>query len=168
MDAQAGIKEPDYTELDNSIAIGGLHKIFEYNRNWVNDAVAPILGDEYVSKDALKEAYYHYLKPGILDTIREAEIALLGHSLGDPDMSEDSTFLYGNILSVLLTDYSWGKTLEALEYERKLDFFGFARKWCISKPDLRLDSDYSNPVARGKLDSAMSDILGNVKREDTK
>lgn len=164
IDTIAGIKEPDYSVLDSYIIARDLQEIFKYNYKWASDAVDPIFNKENATKDALKKAYFRYLKPAIFETIREGETLILGHSLGDPDMPEYSLLIYCNVFGTLLVEENWYKTLKETNYQQKLYFLRLVREWCKNKPDLKPDFDYSNPDIKGKIDLVLSHILENVKR----
>ena len=165
IDTIDGVKEADYSELDNGIAAGNLHELFKYNLRWANDRLSPVFNDENATKNAFKKTYFSYLKPALFDTIREVETFVLGHSLGDPDMTENSILLYGNSLGTLFTEASWNSHLEEINYQQKLNFLRFVREWCKNKPDLEPNFDYSNPDVRKKFDSVISNILENVKKQ---
>ena len=165
IDTMAGIKEPDFSELDNSIVTGSLHEIFKHNSKWANDRLSPVFDDENATKDALKEAYFSDLKPALFEAIREAETSVLGHSLGDPDMPENSILLYGNALGTLFAEGGWNSHLEKINYQQKLNFLCLVREWCKNNPDLEPDFDYSNPDEKKKYDSVISNIFANVNNQ---
>jgi predicted DNA-binding ribbon-helix-helix protein len=164
IDTIAGIKEPNYSDLDNAIISGKSHETFKHNYERVNDEVARVFNNDNATKDDYKKMYFGYLKPAIFENIRDMEASVLGHSLGDPDLPENSTILYGNVLGILLTEENWGKNLEEINYQQKLHLLRLVREWCKNKPNLKPDFDYSNPDMKGKIDSILSNILENVKR----
>jgi hypothetical protein len=166
IDTIAGIKEPDYSDLDNNInefIAGNFQAISKYDNKWVNVALSPVFKKRITPKDALEEAASRYLKFGFFDTIRAAESAILGHSLGNPDMPENSLEIYGFILGILLYEKDSGKVLEEINYRQKLNFLRLVREWCMSNPDFEFTNYYSNPDMKKKIDSAMSNIHNNVK-----
>ena len=86
IDTMAGIENSDYSDLDSNIANGDFKAIYQYNENYLYDAMGKIANREDVVKKDLEVFDNQYLLPSLINQIRFQEIEILVHSLGEPDI----------------------------------------------------------------------------------
>ena len=141
IDTLAGIKNPDFTDLDSNIANGDFKAIYEYNENYLYDAMGKIANREDVVKKDLTDFDDQYLLPSLIDQIRFQEIEILTHSLGEPDMSHESIGRYSTILTWILADNpQFLKELVKLPHVKIINFLTFIRGWVKDNPSVNDDN----------------------------
>ena len=141
IDTLAGIKNPDFTDLDSNIANADFKAIYQYNENYLYDAMGKIANRDDVVKKDLEVFDNQYLLPSLIDQIRFQEIEILVHSLGEPDMSHKSIRLYSTILAwILLDNPQFFKDLMKLPYVKRRNLLTSIREWVKDNPDINDDN----------------------------
>ena len=168
IDTIAGIKEPDYSDLDSLCPTGNLPDllaIFDYNETWAWGASSIAkAGKRYssVSLDTI-ESVFHFSRlkevlmtkipkegfvmlepdknamPSTINMIRFLEIGILNHSLGDPDMSDSPILLYIKGLTTVLGDAAFNQRLMKLPYLLRINFLVLLREIAKEHPDVTED-----------------------------
>ena len=140
IDAISGIKEPGYADLDSYL---GELDSFNACLGETNQILYGFL-EHFKKKDRSKDDSAKLLSKTILfieDLIRCYEIGNLKHSLGDPDMSQNSKNQYLLILSVHAEFEPLNKLFEESTYRQKLAFFAELRQWCNNNPETEINTD---------------------------
>jgi hypothetical protein len=167
IDTIAGIKEPDYSDLDNQIITGDIKSIFLYSLDWYIKGISNLVPKESTNKDKTKTDYKRidkiFVKPSIIEKIRFAEIHYLGHSLGEPDISENSMITYHNTLITLIIKDSWDKVFKALPYSSKIRFLTSLRKYFKDNPDHKHFND--SMKEKKNFYSIISTLLNEAKKD---
>ncbi len=147
IDFVAGIKEPDYADLDEAITNLDFEAIYKRNDYYLfKDIEATI--DSIEANPDKEKAYLDRAKNTLtllsIDLIRHIEIKYLNHSLGEPDISRDSISLYQRLLPGL-DDY-FGQ-IEALDYMKRLDLFVGLRDLCKNNAEnIRQDNQILSKI----------------------
>lgn len=170
LDAIANLKKSDYTDLDICLFesnFGSGHTI----SLWRSEAEHVIFtSKENHTKDDLAK-HYSAMKLYSMDTIRYLEIVHLRHSLGDPNMSDESIDLYLEILLALAEKKSFDKLEKSLQkstYRKRLAFFTRLRQWCKDNPIVEITNDSMddpNIERNDSLCSIISTILKDIEGE---
>ena len=173
IDILAGVKQPDYSDLDISMITGDFQSTSDQSRKLMSDAVDTILIDKNSARNilikALRNAYNRYIKPSMFDSLRNTEVSFLGHSLGDPDMSENALLLYAASLVTLDKDEQLSTKLKEMKYSPKLELIRLVRDWCMKNAVLgsSLDTiDFNDPLNHDLKNNFYSMILSSI--EDVK
>jgi hypothetical protein len=128
VDEIAGINNPDYSNLDIAIAENDFSAIREYSDQKLIDQVHGMRGKQSeltVSKWA--KILEGWTLPSLRHNIMILESTILGHSLGDPDMSPEYLRAYHNLLFGF--DYGRNEDDYGATYQEKIDtFMGFRKK----------------------------------------
>jgi hypothetical protein len=141
IDTMAGIENSDYSDLDSNIANGDFKAIYQYNENYLYDAMGKIANREDVVKKDLEVFDNQYLLPSLIDQIRFQEIEILVHSLGEPDMSHKSIRLYTTILAwISLDNPQFFKDLMKLPYVKRRNLLTSIREWVKDNPSVNDDN----------------------------
>ena len=157
IDINAGIKDPDYSDLDDYIAKGDMESIYQRNDRHLFDAIDRITNKKDVSEKELTDFDSRYLLPSLIDQIRFQEIRLLGHSLGEPDMPIKSIHLYSDILTwILANNPVCLERLMKLSWVLKVRFLTEIRKLVKDNPD----EDDRN------IDSTVSKLITNLEAQN--
>jgi len=135
IDTMSGIKNPDYSDLDASIAKNKIGAIYSYN---VQQYLTRML-DKTPSQATYSEKQRLNLLNNV-DHITFQETTLLGHALGDPEMKDRSIELYSYALWQILVRPKLIDRISKLAYIKKIRYFVHIREWVIEKPYLKYGS----------------------------
>lgn len=148
IDTIAGIKEPDYSDLDDNITKGNFQAIFKASEKALYQAmheIAALPNDTPGMKAKLEKFSHNWLQPATTDNIYYYESAWLTHILGEPDMSLASRGLYVHTLKTISLDPNINEwTLKLPTYDKRMKFFLGIRVWCKNNPD-ELKKYYTRP-----------------------
>ena len=158
IDTNAGIKDPDFSDLDDNIAKGDMESIYQRNDRHLFAEIDRLANKKDVSAKELTDFDSRYLLPSLIDQIRFQEIRILGHSLGEPDMPIKSILLYSDILTWILADNPAGlERLMKLNWVLKIGFLIEIRKLVKANPE----EDDRN------IDSTVNELITNLEEQDT-
>ena len=153
----AGIKNPDYSDLDNNLANLDFEAIYKYNDVKLFDAIGEITNRDDINKENLEDFNEQYLLPSLIDQIRFQEMRILAHSLGEPDMTQDSIRLYSGILTSILADIpTFFDALLKIPHIKRIHFLSVLRNWVKENPDVTDDQ---------VVNSKIHEILTDVKKD---
>jgi len=157
IDTMAGIKNPDYSDLDNNLANLDFEAIYKYNDVKLFDAIGEITNRDDINKENLEDFNEQYLLPSLIDQIRFQEMRILAHSLGEPDMTQDSIRLYSGILTSILADNpTFFDALFKIPHIKRIHFLSVLRNWVKENPDVTDDQ---------VVNSKIHEILTDVKKD---
>ncbi len=185
IDAIAGIKEPDFSDLDSYLAKYNLDDLTqsEVEQLFVDvDLVLKKIETEVNPNKRTLTKLENRIESGVLSFIREEEIFYLNHSLGTPDMSPESILLYFQIMlpdSIVdrvrglmyhtLNDQQLNiyyvvlpepviKIRTKLTYVQRINYFVDLRHWCKEHPEaLKARSE--------NFDVEMLAIINNIEKD---
>ena len=140
IDILAGIENPDFSDLDDKLAKLDLNSIYEDNNKLMLDEMDKIVNRQEVSKKDIEDFDERYLRPSLIDNIRFQEMDILGHNLGDPDMSRESVGIYSTVLTWILRDNPpFFKSVLKLPYQKRTNFLISFRRWVKDNPNVNDD-----------------------------
>jgi hypothetical protein len=129
IDAIAGIQEPDYSDLDLAMANQDYKSVLGYNEDKLmykiqnlKDKQAPIPSSQWA------KYFAEWMLPALMEHIIYAESLYLDHSLGEPEMSQESLKAYSLMLS--WNEANHGQSLLTKSYQQRLEFFIRMRQLC--------------------------------------
>jgi len=143
MDTIAGIKKPDYTDLDSHLVELDFEAVYTTAAVRTIREELAFTGTENHSKDDLAK-FYSAMRLSSMEGIRYWEAFFLSHSLGDPDMSEESIGMYAKIILSLIGEKSFDeleKSRKKSTYQQRLAFFARLRQWCNENPETEVTTD---------------------------
>lgn len=185
IDAIAGIKEPDFSDLDSYLAKDTFDDFIESEMKQLSvdfDLVLKIIEMEANPSKRMITKLEHRIESGVLSFIRDEEIVYLNHSLGTPDMPPESILLYFQImLPDFIADRVRGlmyhplndpqlnvnymvlpkpliKIRAELTYMQRMNYFVDLRHWCKEHPEV-LKARPEN------FDAEMLAIISNIEKE---
>jgi hypothetical protein len=132
IDTMSGIKNPDYSDLDISIAKNEIGAIYAHNFQQYFTRM--------LDKTATQATYSEKQRLNMLhevDHITFQETTLLGHALGDPEMKNSSIELYSYALWQILVRPKLIDRISKLAYIKKIQYLVHIREWVIEKPYLK-------------------------------
>jgi len=137
IDELAAIGEPDYSDLDYSLANQDFITIYRYGDVFLTDKVKEFfLADqlEDLTKETLESWGKKYGLPHNIKQTRFIESRYLGHSLGEPNLESDSYKLYQQILAEIGNDeLEYFEKYKKLSYMDRIEFFKAVRQVCKEK-----------------------------------
>jgi len=158
IDTNAGIKDPDYSDLDDYIAKGDIGSIYQRNDRHLFAEIDRLANKKDVAEKELTDFNSRYLLPSLLDQIRFQEIRILGHSLGEPDMPIKSILLYSDILTWILADNpACLEKVMKLSWVLNIRFLTEIRKLVKDNPD----------VDDRNIDNIVNELLTNLEEQAT-
>ena len=135
VDRIAGIEDPDYSDLDLAIVDNSFSQIREYSDEKLSDQVHRLLSKKReMTEKQWAKIQEGWTLPSLRHNILIIESRILGHSLGDPDMSPEYLRAYHN----LLFRYDYGRYEEdyGVTYEERIErFLDFRKKVIDTKKD---------------------------------
>ena len=112
----AGIKDPDYSDLDIAIIDNDFFRIREYSDEILIEQYHEIKGEQTdLTADQWAEINDKWLFPSLKHNIQIQESRILQHSLGDPDMSPKYLRAYHTMLFQVDSgrdETNWGATYQ--------------------------------------------------------
>lgn len=186
IDAIAGIKEPDFSDLDSYLLNYNLGDLIpsEVEQTFGNfDSVLKKIEREENPNKRTVTKVENRIESGVLSFIRVEEIYNLNHSLGTPDMSPESILLYFFIMVPdYIADRLRGLTYHTLKdpqlnvyymilpepvikiraeltYVQRIDYFVDLRQWCKEHPE-------ALKVRPENFEVEMLAIISSIVKED--
>ena len=165
-DTVASVKESDYTDLDRHLVELDFEDVYNTSVWRTQREIEAFAHKEKHTEDDL-EKFYSNMARSSMDIIKYWEIVYLRHSLGDPDMPDESMDMYSRVLLRIADKKSLNKSLQKSTYRKRLTFFARLRQWCNDNPFIELtDYNFDDPDAeRDCLYSMVSTILNDIEGE---
>ncbi len=157
IDSIAGIKEPDFSDLDAAVLQQSSQSMDEYSAEIMRDQIFHI-NDTLTLTNHHEPSWDELVSPSI--QIRYWEMRTIYHSLGEPAMSSEAidTYLYAlkGINSTSPLDRDFVARIQGLYYEKKIDFFISVRQ------------QYLAGIDDGQYETTLSRLLDRVTQEANK
>ena len=145
IDTLADIKNTDYSELDNEMATGDML----YHAALGTDMAITMFNGGLIDGQKISD---------VNDEYRFAELPFLMHTLGDPDMNDDSAILYDKSLLELYKDSGLREMLSDLPYILRFRFFVLLREWAKEHPEAI--EDLIKPIIKQNISAAKDGGMG--------
>jgi hypothetical protein len=139
VDDIAGIQGPDYSDIDIAIVDNDFSAIREYSDKNLSDQVHGLMGKQKkLTEGEWLKIQERWTLPSLKYNILTLESRILGHSLGDPDMTLEYLRAYHNM--AFFFDYGRYEKDYGATYQERVDTFMDIRNKVVELPagDIKL------------------------------